>query len=188
MDQKVYGGKKITYTQLLPFQLKIMAEAVMNISRDGTTGGLEHWCQTGPSIILLSTLWSVSLGFPSGSDSKESACIAGVLSSISGLGRSQGKGNGNPLQYSCLENPMNRGYSPWGHRIGHDWATNTLTFFFWGDTDSLSPALQAGVLRDFQRSRFQLTSPDCSLPRAWQSCTHRCMEATCGPHFILFYT
>ena len=42
MDQKVYGEKKIPYTQLLPFQLKIMAEPVMNISRDGTTGGLEH--------------------------------------------------------------------------------------------------------------------------------------------------
>ena len=80
MDQKVYGEKKIPYTQLLPFQLKIMAEAVMNISWDGTTGGLEHWGQTGPSILLVSTLWSVSLGFPSGSDSKESACIVGVLS------------------------------------------------------------------------------------------------------------
>ena len=48
MDQKVYGEKKIPYTQLLPFQLKIMAEAVMNISQDGTTGGLEHRSQTGP--------------------------------------------------------------------------------------------------------------------------------------------
>ena len=38
-----------------------------------------------------------------------SACNAGDLSSIPGLGRSPGEGNGNPLQYSCLENPMGRG-------------------------------------------------------------------------------
>ena len=51
----------------------------------------------------------VPLSFPGGSDSKESACSAGDLASIPGLGRSPGEGNGNPLQYSCLENPMNGG-------------------------------------------------------------------------------
>ena len=40
---------------------------------------------------------------------KESACNAGDLGSILGLGRSPGEGNGNPLQYSCLENSMDRG-------------------------------------------------------------------------------
>ena len=44
-------------------------------------------------------------GFPGGSDNKESACNAGDPSSIRGLGRSPGGGRGNPLQYSCLENP-----------------------------------------------------------------------------------
>ena len=39
----------------------------------------------------------------------ESSCNAGDLDSIPGLGRSPGEGNGNPLQYSCLENPMDRG-------------------------------------------------------------------------------
>ena len=48
-------------------------------------------------------------GFPGGSDGKESACNAGNLGSIPGSGRSHGEGNGNPLQYSCLENPMDRG-------------------------------------------------------------------------------
>ena len=48
-------------------------------------------------------------GFSGGSDSKESACNAGDQGSISGLGRSPGEGNGNPLQYSCLENSMDRG-------------------------------------------------------------------------------
>ena len=49
------------------------------------------------------------MGFPGGSDSKEFACNAGDPDSIPGLGRSPGEGNGNPLQYSCLENYMDRG-------------------------------------------------------------------------------
>ena len=46
------------------------------------------------------------LGFPGGSDGKESTCNMGDLGSILGLGRSPGEGNGNPPQYSCLENPQ----------------------------------------------------------------------------------
>ena len=60
------------------------------------------------------------LDFPGGSEVKASAWNAGDLSSIPGSGRSLGEGNGNPLQYSCLENPMEGrslvGYSPWGHK------------------------------------------------------------------------
>ena len=48
-------------------------------------------------------------GVPGGSDGKESACNAGDLSSVPGMGRSSGEGNGNPQQYSCLENSMDRG-------------------------------------------------------------------------------
>ena len=48
-------------------------------------------------------------GFPGGSDGKASACNAGDPGSIPGLGRSPGEGNGNPLQYCCLENPMDGG-------------------------------------------------------------------------------
>ena len=48
-------------------------------------------------------------GLPSWLSCKESAHNAGDPGSISGLGRSPGEGNGNPLQYSCLENPMDRG-------------------------------------------------------------------------------
>ena len=44
-----------------------------------------------------------------GSDGKESACSVGDLDSIPGLGRFLGEGNGSPLQYSCLKNPMDRG-------------------------------------------------------------------------------
>ena len=64
------------------------------------------------------------LGFPSGfsggSNSKESACNARDLGSITGLGRFPAGGHGNPFQYSCLENSHGQrslvGYSPWGHK------------------------------------------------------------------------
>ena len=49
------------------------------------------------------------LGLPGGSDGKESPCNAEDPGLIPGLGRSPGEGNGNPLQYSCLENPRDRG-------------------------------------------------------------------------------
>ena len=49
------------------------------------------------------------MGFSDGSNGKESACNAGDVCSIPGLGRSLGEGNGNPPQYSCLENSMYRG-------------------------------------------------------------------------------
>ena len=49
------------------------------------------------------------LGFPGGSEDKASARNVGDPGSIPGLERSPGEGNGNPLQYSCLENPMGRG-------------------------------------------------------------------------------
>ena len=51
----------------------------------------------------------VTLGFPGGLEVKASASNAGDLGSIPGTGRSPGEGNGNPLQYSCLENPVDGG-------------------------------------------------------------------------------
>ena len=54
-------------------------------------------------------LYRPLLGFPGGSDGKESACKAGDLGLIPQSGRSPGEGNGNPFQYSCLENSMDRG-------------------------------------------------------------------------------
>ena len=63
-------------------------------------------------------------GFPCGSDCKASAFNAGDPGSVLGLGGSPGEGNGNPLQYSCLENPDGQrnlaGHSPWDHRVRHD--------------------------------------------------------------------
>ena len=53
--------------------------------------------------------WQGVRGFPGGSEVKASASNVGDLGSIPGSGRSPGEGNGNPLQYSCLENPMDGG-------------------------------------------------------------------------------
>ena len=69
-----------------------------------------------------------SRGFPCGSDSKASACNAGDPGSVPGSGRFPGEGNGNSLQYSCLENPTDRvawlATVPKGHkRGGHNLAT-----------------------------------------------------------------
>ena len=89
-------------------------------------------------------------GFPGGSDSKESACNAGDLGWIPGLGRSPGERKGYAPQYSCLENSMDRG--AWqatvhgSQRVGHDWATFTFTlersllihtFAYWGNVLSV---------------------------------------------------
>ena len=60
---------------------------------------MEMFC-THPRIVL---------GFPGGSEVNASACNAGDLGLIPGLGISPGEGNGNPLQYTCLKNPMDRG-------------------------------------------------------------------------------
>ena len=71
--------------------------------------------------------------FPCGSPGKESTCSAGDLGSIPGLGRSLGEGTGNPLQYSCLEHPMDRG--AWAgllfmesQKVEYN-STNTLTWW-----------------------------------------------------------
>ena len=67
------------------------------------------------------------MGFPHSSVGQESACNAGDPGLIPGSGRSPGEGNVNPLQYSCLENPMDRGaWQATEHeiaRVGHDLVT-----------------------------------------------------------------
>ena len=69
--------------------------------------------EQGSNLCPLNWQWilylSTTPSFPLSSVGKESACNAGDLGSVPGLGRSPGEGNGNPLQYSCLENPMDRG-------------------------------------------------------------------------------
>ena len=61
-------------------------------------------------------------GFPGGLGGKESACNVGSLGLIPGLGRFPGGGHGNPFQYSCLENPMDRGaWRGTVHRLTKSW-------------------------------------------------------------------
>jgi len=75
----------------------------------------------------------VFLGFPGGSDGKESTCNVGDLGSICGLGRSPGKGKGYPLQYSCPEiswtEEPGRLQSTGSQRVRHNWVTFTFTTF-----------------------------------------------------------
>ena len=92
-----------------------------------------------------------TINFPSGSDSKASAYIVGNLGSIPGSGRPPGEGNGNPLQYSCLEEPMDRG-AWWAtvhgiKRVRHDLVygvtksqtrLSDFTFTFTGKTIALT--------------------------------------------------
>ena len=76
----------------------------------------EYWVSHLPCWLNI----SFKVSFPGGSNGKEFACNVGEMGSTPGLGRSPGGGHGNPLQCSCLENPMDRGawqgYSPWGHK------------------------------------------------------------------------
>ena len=71
-------------------------------------------------LVIYTYTYIYFLGFLGDSDGKESACSAGDLDLIPGLGRSPGGGHGNPLRFSCLENPHGQGslagYSPWGHK------------------------------------------------------------------------
>ena len=107
------------------------------------TGAMSGYC-TEQFLLELLRYASGIQGFPHSSVSKASACSAGDPGSIPGSGRSSGEGNSNPVQYSCLENPMDR--RVWqatvhgGTRVGHSLATesqavqhtlsNFLSFYF----------------------------------------------------------
>ena len=98
------------------------------------TPGSSHFTSFIWTILFISmaspTLSPTMDSHQGGSDSKESACNAGDPGSIPGSGRSPGVGNGNPLQYSCLENSMDRGawWATWSCRESDttEWITYTL--------------------------------------------------------------
>ena len=79
----------------------------------------------GPQILFVLQLAvrTIYQPLPGGPDGKEFACSVGDLDLIPGLGRSPGEGNGDPLQYSCLEKSHGQrslADYPWGHRVIHD--------------------------------------------------------------------
>ena len=86
-----------------------------------------------PLILILhwarQILWpNLTTGLPCSSNGKESACRAADLGSVSGLGRSPGEGNSNPLQCSRLENPMDRGtWQATVHGVAKSWTRPTKT-------------------------------------------------------------
>jgi len=89
------------------------------------------------SKVIAPAMYILGWGFPGGSDGKESTCNAGDPVSVLGSRRSPGEGNGNPLQYSCVENPTDKGAwrvaSPWGRKESDttEQLTFTLTRFVW---------------------------------------------------------
>ena len=96
------------------------------------------------SILAWRIPWNIqSTSLPGGSDGKASAYNAGDLGSIPELGRSSGEGNGNPLQYSCLENPTDGG--DW-QAIAHGVVDTDTTSVSLSPIESRSPALEADAL------------------------------------------
>ena len=99
---------------------------------------LHWWCHpTISSSVVPFSFFNLCKDFSGGSDGKESACNAGHLGSISGLGRYPGVRNGNPPQYSCLGYPMHRGAwltmalgGPWGCKETDKTELLTLSFHF----------------------------------------------------------
>ena len=90
---------------------------------DMAQGGTQ--CSVGDTLQAWPGFGDLALGrplldFPDSSDEKESAHNVGDLCSVPGWGRSPGEGNGFPLQYSCLENSMNRGVQTTAHEVTQD--------------------------------------------------------------------
>ena len=83
-----------------------------------------QWKVNSTSVIILMQSCGF-MGFPSGSAGKDSACNAGDLGSIPGLGRYPGEGKGYPLQYSCLENSMD-GIAHVTQKVEHNWVKFTF--------------------------------------------------------------
>ena len=131
---------------------------------------LKHLCVPNMSNSLI--LYFYALGFPSGSAVKNSACnagdAAGATDSIPGSGRSPGEENGNPLQYSCLGNPMDRGLpgglqSMGSQRVRHDLATKPISMH----TVSLN-ALPLNILPSLLSQGFFCSSSGPSISLAFE--------------------
>ena len=89
-------------------------------ARPGSEFQISCWLQ----FLFLNTVYEIEIGLPGDSVVKNPPANAGALGLTPALGRSPGEENGNPLQYSCLENSMETGrlQSMGSQRVGHDWA------------------------------------------------------------------
>ena len=93
--------------------------------------------------------WPLDVVFPGGTDGKESACSAGDLGSIPVLGRSPGEGKGNPLLYSCPENPMDRGA----------WRATVHGVHCGGGRDRPAGAVPSSLLRPHRKPSARTRAP-----------------------------
>ena len=98
----------------------------------------------------------IRLGFPGGSNGKESACNAEDAGSILGSERSPGEGNGNPVQYSCLENPMDReAWQATVHGVTKSWLLHNMTYICPLPLEPPSPPIPSYLSRSSQGTRFE---------------------------------
>ena len=115
-----------------------------------------------PVYLFFSTCLHMVWGFPGGSVVKNLPANAGDVSLILGSGRSLGGGNGNPLQYSCLNKEQRslEGYSPWGHkRVRHDLTTKQQQHPWFGyiSTDTVQKfLLQTSSSQELRYNRIRL--------------------------------
>ena len=127
------------------------------------------------------------VGFPGGSDCKESACNAGDADSISGSGSSSGEGNDYPPQYSWLENSMDRG--AWGlHSTGHkesdtiEWLTLSIC------TEASLVAQWQKVCGQFRRHRSHPWVGKIPWRREWQPTPVFLPGESCGQRSLVGYS
>ena len=111
------------------FSLKKLKLSLLWFTLAGLRWGMREWSVFSWSVYVSSVM--LLCGLPFSSNGKEPTCDAGDQGLIPGLGSSSGEGNGNPLQYSCLENSMDREawrvQSMGSQKVRHDWVTNTHT-------------------------------------------------------------
>ena len=139
-------------SSVMQYYCKSLVNAcVLHLMWAPTTVAETALCSSSSSRMKEETPWfQGALGFPGGSEVKVSACNAGDLSSIPGLGRSPGEGNGNPLQYSCLENPMDRG-AWWATVHGVALSQTGLSDFTFTFTFTLGNLERCSLFRSYKR-------------------------------------
>ena len=107
VDQRIW--EEAYSRQSFPSGSDVKNQPAMQETQVRSLSWEDPWRRARAKSLLIKVSWVfIDYTFPHSSVGKESACNAGDPGSIPGLGRSPGEGNGNPLQYSCLENPMHR--------------------------------------------------------------------------------